>query len=471
MAEKNSFANLTEEIDKLKQKRHLRQYFYPLTYELIQHGKHFRGGIVFASLLQFLTVFYLMVNITDWISLSSWLLTPVKFLITYTNTDFLYARWISHTVQTGTTIVFAIYTILSLSWLIILILIKPGAKSLVVWHKSLAFNLIVLWPILSAWANIGFLQELTCNGYISLSNCLEPPFVIGWVFALSGVIAQIIVFLFIWNFLYIDSEIMNYSLNGRSKFVTIIVDIERFAITLFSVFSGLDGYQTVLMAALLVSYCVKLFLRLRAMQFYDYKLTKLCLFLDTVILSLTFMNILLSFDQMSISAESIFVAFCIAGVIGSYYVVHFYCSHMISMFKWSNDHIIDGKTLAKQVSSFILLVKNYKTSTQMRLKLWNFMHQHKVKCSRQSCMCHDIPLEHITSGLGEYLVDKGLYEFLADRIKSYIDEQELRMDLQLACAMILLFKLKRFNTVTLMMKQIKAMKATSTQSFEVFILE
>lgn len=471
MAEKVAFANLTEESDKLYEKKSFKELFYPLAYELINHAKHMSRGIMIAKFLRFITTFYLLVDMSMRINLDNWLLTPLNLLLTYTNIDFFYNGLESGTIQIVITALLSFYFLFSLIVFFALSYFKPDSKKHLVWYKYFAFNLVIVAPVLSAWANISFLNEVSCDGRASMSECLESPYVYGWSFALAGLIYELLLNVIIWNFMYIDSEVLSYSLNGRSKFVTILNEIERKLITLFSVSLFVNQYQQTLMVALVALFCLKLFFRLRKIQYFDYKLSKFCLFLDTMILTLVLMNILIYIDRVSMSSESIFLGFCLAGLIISYYVVYFYTTYMINRFKWNNDQIIDGKTFQKQVSNFLMLINNYKTSTQMRLKLWNFMHQHKIKCTRQSCICHDIPLEHITSGLGEYLVDRGLYEFLADKIKTYIDNQELRMDLQLSCSMILLMKLKRFNAVTHMMKQVKGMKATSSQTFEIFILE
>jgi hypothetical protein len=471
MAEKNSFANLTEENDKLYKKKSIKQFFYPAAYEFIKQGKNMRKAIIISMFVQFLVTFYLLMNMTKWITFNSWLLSPVKLLLTYTNTDFIYNDHKTGSLQVGITIVLALYFMLSLTLLFSLSYFKPNPKRYVYLYKYFGLNLIAIMPVMSSWANIGFVDQIMCEGRASISDCLGNPYVYSWGFAIGGFFYQQILNIMVWSFLYIDSEVLDYSLNGRSKFVAIVSELERVLITLFSVSSSINQYQEGLMALVVVFFVLKLFMRLRHFQYYDYRLSQYCLFLDTMLLSMALMNILINFDRFSMSQESIFLGFCLAGAISAFYAVDFYVKFMVGRFRWSDEPSIDRKTFRRQISNFVMLLNIYKTNTQMRISLWNFVHQHKTGCARQICVCLDIPLVHITCGLGQYFVNKKLYEFLASRIVLYIENQEMRMDLQLTCSMILLLKLKRFNTVTLMMKQVKGLKATVSQFYQVFILE
>jgi hypothetical protein len=471
MAEKTSFANLTEEVDRLSAKKSIKQIFFPVAYELVQHGKHMRQAILISKFLRFLIIFYLLVNMSNWLTFDSWLLTPVSYLLTYTNTRFIYTGFKSSAAQTTITIALSAYYILSVGIFVGLNYFKPHSKKYRSWYKYFAINLSAIAPVVNCWANIAFADEIFCERRASIQDCLKSSSAFSWSFAVVGFVFEQVLNIIIWNFMYINSEVLNYPLNGQSKFVTILNELERIIITLFAILFSVNTYQHFFMLAILALFAVKMIVRLRNFQYYDYKLSKYCLFLDTVLMVIAIMNLLIYLDRTSLSPESLFVGFCFAGVIAAYYIVYFYGSHMVNKFRWINDPIIDAKTYQKQVSNFILLIHNYKTSTQMRLKLWNIMHQHKTKCPKQSCACHDIPMEHISSGLGEFLVDKGLYEFLTSKVAHYIETQEMRMDLQLSCSMILLLKLRRFNTVTRMMKQIKGLKATSSQTFQIFILE
>jgi hypothetical protein len=469
-AKNNQHANLTKEMDKSHIKGILRRVFYPAFYEIIKNASNFESIIKFSYFFQFLNCTFVMLFMTEWISWTLPLSKQLKNVLLYTNTDYISNH--SDYSEIRLTVVLIYFGIQSITFFLLIVYafkIVPG----IIKKKCLSvltFLLLFVNPAITFLGYLSFLTNILCNSKSRIFACFTSDLFIFWILSLFGLVFQILIKVISLKFLCVNVHFLKYPLIGKSKRVSIIIELERLVICLFHSIDSFNGSSLYLMLILVLTYGLKFYWRLYSPPFYNFSMNQFTLFLDSMIFGFATANISLYVGTASRLDSNYVLYYIILSLLFAYYSTVIFSKLFQKSIICDYERIKDDNQFVLQISKMITLIQNYKDISEMRIKLWNIFNKHKQECQISLCLCHDIRLTDLLNFLNSETTERILYSFIVEKINSYIDNN-MQIDLEIISTSILILKLKRLNTAGFRISQIKSKKINFDQNFSIYILE